>query len=323
MCEVSDRWIVLVSLVGFEKLSIGDAVAIPYLISAVCTPLTEEEALHEEGLRAHLDQQAAANIDGVLIAGTMGLLQLLLDDTYQQLISVATEHWRGEKLVGVGDASFVRTRERIRFVNNFDIDGTVVLAPYFINFSQLEMVDYYESLAKESSAPLYMYDLPQRTGVELEFETVAQLARHPNIAGIKCSGDISKTRRVIDELGSKSFRVIVAQPTLIDVLLQEGICQHLDGIFSIVPHWIQEIAQQATNENWSEAALGVRRLTELLDVVRRYGVYQSTTALLNHCGIPGVYTPRPYRVFDEPQRQAFLQEPCVRGLLEDSVPADR
>jgi hypothetical protein len=61
-------------------------VAKPYLISAIGTPLEDDECLHGEGLRAHLEQQRAANIDGILVAGTMGLLQMLRDQTYQQLV---------------------------------------------------------------------------------------------------------------------------------------------------------------------------------------------------------------------------------------------
>jgi dihydrodipicolinate synthase/N-acetylneuraminate lyase len=89
-------------------------VAKPYLISAIGTPLEDDECLHGERLRAHLEQQRAANIDGILVAGTMGLLQMLRDQTYQQLVEESSRLWspHGELLVGIGDASLARTRDR-------------------------------------------------------------------------------------------------------------------------------------------------------------------------------------------------------------------
>jgi dihydrodipicolinate synthase/N-acetylneuraminate lyase len=86
------------------------------LISAVGTPLTSDEGLHREGLEAILAAQWASGIDGVLVAGTMGLLQLLREETYAQLVdeSVALCRGQGELLIGVGDAGFAPTADRNR-----------------------------------------------------------------------------------------------------------------------------------------------------------------------------------------------------------------
>ena len=165
----------------------------PYLISAIGTPVTENDDLHIDGLAAHLAAQANALINGILVAGSMGLMQLLADGTYRELIARSVEQWRGrgELLVGVGDTSFARTRDRIRLVNDYPVDGTVVLSPYFVNFSQSELIEYFQALAAESKAPLFLYDLPQRTRTSLSVETILRLSETPNIAGIKCSGDTS------------------------------------------------------------------------------------------------------------------------------------
>ena len=78
-----------------------------FVISAVTTPLHEDDSLHVEGLEAHLEEQWQAGIDGLLVAGTMGLMQLLTDRTYADLIEHALRisAGRGEIMVGVGDAS--------------------------------------------------------------------------------------------------------------------------------------------------------------------------------------------------------------------------
>ena len=136
--------------------------------------------------------------------------------------------------MGVGDASWARTLERIETVCRFPIDGVVALAPYLFRFPQREMIDYFQSLADASPVPLYLYDLPVRTGVEIDLSTYEILAKHPNIRGAKVSGRIEIARELVKRFGDR-FRVIVAEPKSLDVLLREGLHAHLDGIFAVAP----------------------------------------------------------------------------------------
>lgn len=283
------------------------------LISAIGTPLNEEEGLHVEGLHAHLAQQHDARIDGILVAGTMGLMQLLADKTYHDLVSHSAQWWKGkgEVLAGVGDASFARTADRIRRLNEVPVDGVVVLSPYFVTFSQAELIDYFRSLADVSHAPLFLYDLPQRTRTNLEIETVLALSEHPNIAGIKCSGDLDQTRRLIKELRGSSFRVIVAHPTQLDALFREGVREHLDGIYSIAPHLSKQIANCAMQGDWELVRSNLTKLSNLLSTIQSYGIFLAMTAILNWQGVPASFAPRPFRPLSEDARCRLLAEPSV------------
>ncbi|HWB54270.1 MAG TPA: dihydrodipicolinate synthase family protein, partial [Tepidisphaeraceae bacterium] len=90
-----------------------------HFITAIGTPLDRNENLHEEGLEQHLADQWGSGIQGILIAGTMGMMQLLRDQTYQQLVKRAVQlsKGKGEILVGAGDAGLARTLDRVRFLN--------------------------------------------------------------------------------------------------------------------------------------------------------------------------------------------------------------
>ncbi|MFM8496687.1 MAG: dihydrodipicolinate synthase family protein [Planctomycetia bacterium] len=298
------------------------------LISAVLTPLDDEGRLHAEGLRRHLDDQWQAGIDGVLLGGTMGLLQLLADETWRALVSQGVEASRrkGEVLVGVGDCSFDRTRDRIRAVDSEPIDGIVVLAPYFIKFAQDELALYFESLANISRRPLYLYDLPARTGVKLEAPLVCRLARHPNIRGIKVSDDWSATRQLVHMLqesgAPESFRVIPAQPLLVDVLAREGADGNLDGVFALAPAWTRSIVDAVATGGDMLAAERQRRLARLLDALRGpWPLFPACTAILNARGIPGTVAPRPMQPLAADQRERLLALPVVRELLADAASA--
>ena len=291
------------------------------IISAIITPFGADESLHAEGLEAHIAEQWDGGISSLLTAGTMGLMQLLSDETYRDLVeqSVRFTAGRGEVLAGVGDTAFARTRNRIRMVEQFDIDGVVVLDPYLIPFNQEELIDYYRALADFSKKPLYLYYLPVRTGIEMTLETVVTLSRHPNIHGIKCSVDFAWTRQLMHLL-DPSFRVIVAQPMQLDVLIRGGVSEHLDGIFAVWPQWTVSIAEAVEQGDFELAARRQAVLSEFLRVVSgRYSVFPACAEILKLRGIPGNILPAPMRPLAEPQRQALLEEPVVKQLLHGCV----
>ncbi len=290
-----------------------------YFITAVGTPLGEEEELHEEGLRVQLADQVNAGINGIFVAGSMGAMQLLAEATYCRLVERAVELTDDtmEVLVGAGDTSFARTRDRIVFLNQFAIDGIVVLAPYFWKCSQKELLEYYRSLADISTPPLYLYDLPQVTGTKLSMETLLELAKHPNIAGVKASCEIGFVRCLIDAVG-ESFRVIVANGGLVDMLLHHGMYEQLEGMFAIAPRWTVAIGQAAAEGDWEQAARCQRKLSRLKDLISTYG-FGCFTNLMNARGIPGRFVPRPLCQLSEIQQESLLQEPIAQELLREDV----
>jgi len=286
-------------------------------ISAILTPLKPDDSLHTEGLQRHVDEQWQAGINGILVGGTMGLMQLLPDRTYRDLVgnSVKFTAGRGEVLIGVGDTSFARTRERIEFVQRLDVDGVVVVSPYLIKFTEDQLVDYFRSLADYSKKPLYLYNLPQLTRVELTLPTILKLAEHPNIRGIKCSNEFPLTRLLIEAVGDR-FRVIVAQPHCVDILARSGIQEHLDGIFAVAPRWAVGIGRAIDQGDPPRARGFQSKVSTLLrTLLERYLLFPAVTAILNARGTCGKMAPAPIGLLSEPDRQRLLAEPIIEELL--------
>ncbi|HEX7008710.1 MAG TPA: dihydrodipicolinate synthase family protein [Phycisphaeraceae bacterium] len=291
-------------------------------ITAIGTPLDEQDHLHEPGLEAHLDDVWQAGMHGILVAGTMGLFQMQLDETYQQLVqrSVELSAGRGQVLVGVGDTSLPRTLARIEWVNRFDVDGVVALTPYFYPFKPAELIDYYRALADASRAPLYLYDLPQLVGWPVPLEVVLEVAKHPNVRGIKCSGPPEYARQIVDQV-DRSFRVVIAQPMMVDTFLRGGFTEHLDGVYGLAPRWTLGIAEAVQAGDWELARSRQQRLSELTRLLRSTGVLPAFSALMNARGIPGRFFVKPVRPLGEAERNSFLQQPIVQRLLQEDVPS--
>jgi len=294
-----------------------------HLISAIGTPVNEDESLHTAGLEAQLDLQWRNGITGVLAAGSMGTMQLLSDQTYADLIRLSAElvSGKGELMVGVGDTSFARTRDRIHLVNRHKVDGVAVLTPYLLKFSQAELIDYFRALADESKAPIYLYDLPQITGLKVDIPTVLELCSHPNIHGVKCSDSAHETRVLIEALAecNPGFRVIIAQPLLLDMLVRQGISEHLDGVYALAPEWASTIVRHTQAGEHDQALACQRDLVALLNLIRTLGALPVFSALMNARGVPGRFAPRPFKLLSNDQIQSLLEDVTVKKLLNGSL----
>ena len=286
------------------------------IISALCTPLNEDESLNVESLALHIEDQVQAGFAGLLVGGSMGLMQLLCDQTYRDLIEqgVRINDGRLEMLVGVGDTSFARTRDRIDFAQQFDVDGLVVLTPSWWKFSREELIQYFTDLADYSSKPIYLYDLPTITGISIDVGMMQILADHSNIAGIKCSGPWQGTRQLMGAMAGR-IRVIPAQPLMMDQLIRLGVQDNLDGIYSIFPELTIKIIEAAESEQWTESEKLTHELSELLLVLVRYGVMSAALAILNARGIYSATTPRPIKPLSKEKQKNLLKEPAIARHL--------
>ena len=287
-------------------------------ITALGTPLQDDDRLHVAGLADHLDDQAAAGIDALLVAGTMGMMPLLTEATWRELVtqSVTLARGRFELLIGATDLSTARALERVAFLNTIEgIDGVVVMAPGLIKFAEAEYLAYFGALADASRRPLYLYDLEPLTGAHLSVATIGRLADHPNIAGIKLSSNVAKAAQLHLHLAGKPFRLILSEPVLSDMLFRHGYDEHLDGIYCVCPHWAAALAHAARQGDWDEAARWQARLSAIKELFQRNPFGPTFTGLMNLRGLEGRYAPRPLSVPDEAYLTRLRQYPIVCELL--------
>ncbi len=282
------------------------------LISALGTPLDDEENLHVEGLERHLEEQWANGVRSTFVGGTMGLLPLLRETTYHALVEKSAAFCRDriELLVGVGDTGLARTCDRIDWANRFEVDGVVAITPYFLPFSQAELIDYFHRLADRSRNPLYVYDIPARTGVALELETALRLAEHPNIHGIKCTRDLDWTEELFARVDSEFCVIAVALGRMVSCF-QKGMTQHVDGLFALMPSWTGQITRAAEAVDWETVQSYEKRFCHLLDVVRRHGSFATYTEIVRLRGIPGNYAPGPLRRLEEAAIETIRNDPVL------------
>jgi 4-hydroxy-tetrahydrodipicolinate synthase len=149
---------------------------------------------------------AQAGVDGFVACGSTGEAAALDDDEQAAVLDTVLAAGGGKPvLMGLAGCHLGKTRDRLlqlaeRFAARTPFAGFLVPAPYYVRPSQQGLLDWCGTLADASPLPLVLYDIPYRTGVEINLATLRTLAAHPRIRGVKdCAGDPAKTRALVGD----------------------------------------------------------------------------------------------------------------------------
>jgi 4-hydroxy-tetrahydrodipicolinate synthase len=189
------------------------------IIPPVVTPFKDDESLDLPRLKSHIDDQLAAGVHGIFVLGTTGEFYSLSESEKQAVATAAVEHVGSRSKVYVGTGAET-TGEVIRLSKMAAKEGAAgvsVITPYFLKPTQGELFDHFRRVADAAGVPVILYNNPSTcAGLTIEPDTVAKLAEHPQIVGIKdSSGDLQNTIELVKRAQSDSFSVLLGRDTLI------------------------------------------------------------------------------------------------------------
>jgi 4-hydroxy-tetrahydrodipicolinate synthase len=175
------------------------------VITALITPLRDGN-VDEPAFEALLERQIAAGVHGVVPMGTTGESASLTGDEHRRVVELCVQIVAGRVRVmaGAGASDTAKAIERVRHAKTVGADGVLVVTPYYNRPSQAGLKAHFETIADAVQIPLMLYNVPGRTGVDLANETVATLAGHPNIIGIKdATGDMARPSWMRTHIGGQ------------------------------------------------------------------------------------------------------------------------
>ena len=164
------------------------------VITALITPLRDGK-VDEAAFTRLLERQIAAGVHGVVPMGTTGESASLHPEEHQRVVELCVQVAAGRVRViaGAGSSSTDKAIDLVRHAKTVGADGALVVTPYYNRPSQTGLASHFEAIAEAVQLPILLYNVPGRTGVDLANETVARLAAHPNIVGIKdATGDLAR-----------------------------------------------------------------------------------------------------------------------------------
>jgi 4-hydroxy-tetrahydrodipicolinate synthase len=173
------------------------------VITALITPFHEDGSLDRDGLRLLVQRQVAAAVEGIVVLGTTGEASTLTEKERNSVIHLAVEEANGriQVFVGTGCNATNKSIASTKKAKELGADGALVVTPYYNKPGQEGLYRHFTALAKEGGLPLILYNIPGRTSISLDLETIEKLAKEPNIIAIKeASGSIQMVGDVIHKV---------------------------------------------------------------------------------------------------------------------------
>lgn len=179
--------------------------------TANVTPFTKDDTIDEAALQKLIERQISAGVSGIVPVGTTGESATLAYEEHFRVIALTAQIVRGrvQVIAGVGSNSTAETCANIKHAQKLGADAALVITPYYNRPTQAGLFQHFTRIAESSDLPIILYNVPKRTGVNLEPQTVSQLSQHENIIGIKeASGQLISQVDEIIHLCSSDFVVL-------------------------------------------------------------------------------------------------------------------
>ncbi|HHP8474082.1 dihydrodipicolinate synthase family protein [Klebsiella aerogenes] len=214
------------------------------VLTAIVTPFTASGELNLTALRQQVERQLAAG-NGIFCGGTNGEFFVLNEAEKIAVAETCVEAVAGRAPV-VAHIGEVSTRETIRLgqqISKSGVDAVSVITPWFVPLKQDELVSHYTAIADALSVPVFLYNIPARTGNTIEPQTARQLAAHGNIIGIKDSaGSYESLKGFLDAVKDiDGFNVLNGPDSLIHQGFVDGCSACISGLANVAPREINAI----------------------------------------------------------------------------------
>ena len=240
------------------------------IIVPIATAMHDDESVNGKELRAQVNRQISGGIAGIFTLGTNGECYALTTEEKREVIRIVVEETGKRVPVYVGTGC-ISTRETIslsRKAKELGADALSIVSPYFVAVSQEDIYRHYSAIAEAVDLPIVLYNMPARTGNNIEYTTLRRLAKYPNIVGIKdSSGNFDNTIRYIEDT-DRRLSVLAGNESLILWTLMAGGCGAIAGTANVYPEISLEIHRLWKAGKIAEALLEQAKLRPLRDVMK-------------------------------------------------------
>lgn len=284
--------------------------------TALITPLNET-GIDYEAFGRLIDWQIDGGINGLVIVGTTGEGSTLTDEEHRAAIRFAVQRAAGRVpiIAGTGSNDTAYAMSLTKYACEVGADACLVVTPYYNKATQKGLIKLYTDLADASTKPIIIYNVPSRTGVNIEPATYAALADHPRIAGIKeANSNISKIVETAALVGDRLDIYSGNDDQIVPILSMGG-----TGIISVLSNLLPGETAEICSRFWNgdvagSAALQCRYMPlikALFSEVNPIPVKAAMAAM----GFCEDYVRAPLTTMEDAHRPALLSEMRRLGLI--------
>ncbi len=233
---------------------------------AIITPMNANGSINYDKLGELIDDQIENGTDAIVICGTTGEASTMTDEEHRDCIKYAVEKTAGRVpvIAGTGSNDTKYAIELSKEAESLGADALLLVTPYYNKTTQKGLIMHFTAIADAVNIPIILYNIPGRTGVNMEVATVKELAKHKNIAAIKeASGNISYAAKLIAACGD-SIDVYSGNDDMIVPIMSLGGKGVISVLSHVIPKETHMMAQYCLDNNFAEAT---KLQIEYLDLI--------------------------------------------------------
>ena len=176
------------------------------MATAIVTPMKNDGSIDYEAMGRFIDFQIENGINALVVMGTTGENATLEPEEQKEVIAFTVKKTAGRVpvIAGTGTNNTAHVLENTKNACEVGVDGILVVTPYYNKATQAGLIKHFTMIADASEVPVILYNVPGRTGCALTPKTIAALAEHPNIVGLKeATGNMSQMVEIMNLCGDK------------------------------------------------------------------------------------------------------------------------
>lgn len=220
---------------------------------AMTTPFNNNEVDYD-AFKRHIEYLIENDTQALIINGTTGESPTLSSDEIRQLIEVGIETAAGRApvIAGTGTNSTMNSIELSKFAMDAGADGVMLITPYYNKANQKGLVAHFNAIADAIDIPVILYNVPGRTGMTIEPETVLELSSHPNIVALKDAvGDLNYTIKVMNMIDQDEFILYSGNDDNFTDFIQLGGKGLISVVGNVIPGELQNVYERMTSGDYT------------------------------------------------------------------------
>ena len=237
--------------------------------AAMITPFHKNGSIDTDALTRLIDMQIEAGMDAVVLLGTTGEASTLSMQEREQVISlgVQTAGKFMPVIVGTGSNDTRKAIEYARQAKSLGAAGQLSVTPYYNKTTQRGLLRHFTTIADSCNLPMILYNVPSRTGINMDASTVKMLCAHPGIAGIKeASGNLSLTADIIQQT-EHHLPVYCGNDDVIVPMMAQGAAGAISVVANMLPMQTRTITHACLNNCYAQAQEAQDALLPLIRLI--------------------------------------------------------
>ena len=169
---------------------------------AMVTPFTKDKEIDEEGFRSNINYLIDKGVSGLVGAGTTGESATVNHEEHQRIIDILVDEVNGrvETIAGTGSNATSEAISLTKYALDAGADSALLITPYYNKPQQHALIEHYTTVAEAADIPIILYNVPSRTGINMDVETIVELAKVDGIDAVKeASGSVDKVSDISGE----------------------------------------------------------------------------------------------------------------------------